>query len=86
MNAWKDIWVTFDGIMATDVESIPLASHLAHRLHLPMIYLRNAPKKHGTKKRFEGEINVDRYLIVGDWEKGVAFCERKSLTAVRLSQ
>ena len=85
-HAWESPWVPFDGIMATGTRDIPLAAHLADRLHLPMIYLRDAPKKHGTKKRYEGEINVKRYLIIGDYEKGVIFCLKNELTPVRLAQ
>ncbi len=56
-----------DFLAGTATAGIPWASFLADRLKLPMVFVRNAPKGHGTKKQIEGRMpEGSKVLIIED--------------------
>jgi len=59
--------IDFDVIAGTATAGIPWASFLAHKLKVPMVYVRTKAKKHGAKKQVEGKVNKNlKILIVED--------------------
>lgn len=48
----------FDVIAGTATAGIPWASFIAEKKHLPMCYVRSAPKLHGKEQQVEG-VNVE---------------------------
>lgn len=50
-----------DVIAGTSTAGIPHATSLANKMHLPMIYIRDAPKDHGLQNQIEG-LDADKDL------------------------
>lgn len=56
-----------DAVSGTATAGIPLASWIADRLHMPMVYVRDNSKKHGLKTKIEGKTHKgSRMLVVED--------------------
>jgi orotate phosphoribosyltransferase len=56
-----------DCLAGTATAGIPWAAFLAEELDLPMVFVRGAAKKHGTKKQIEGRLAPgSKVLIVED--------------------
>ncbi|HEX6593874.1 MAG TPA: orotate phosphoribosyltransferase [Bacillota bacterium] len=53
-----------DVIAGCATAGIPHAAWLAHRLNLPMVYVRSKPKGHGKGNQIEGDVNKGQNVIV----------------------
>ena len=63
----SDLREKIDIVASTGTSSIFLASLLAERLELPMVYVRSGRKAHGKRKEIEGVFREnDRVLLVSD--------------------
>ena len=56
-----------DVIAGTATAGIPHAAWLAHRMRLPLVYVRSKPKAHGRGNQVEGRLHAgDRVVLVED--------------------
>ena len=63
----KESAVDLAVIAGTATAGIPHAAWIAHRMNLPMIYIRGESKAHGKKNTIEGILNKgDRTVIIED--------------------
>lgn len=51
-----ELGLEFDYLGGTATAGIPWAAFLAEKMQVPMVYVRSAPKTHGTSKQVEGDI------------------------------
>ncbi len=59
--------VKFDRIAGVPTAGLSFATLLSHRLSVPLLYVRKAPKQYGHKQRVEGLLNKeDRILVIDD--------------------
>jgi orotate phosphoribosyltransferase len=58
---------SFDAICGIPTSGLTYATAVAHRLNMPLVYVRNDQKLHGTGKTLEGLLKPgDRVLIIDD--------------------
>ena len=56
-----------DVIVGTGSQGISFATYVSSKLNIPMIYVRNASKKHGRKNQIEGFLEENkRVLLIND--------------------
>lgn len=53
-------------LVGVPTAGVPLASLIAYKLKLPMVYVRKKAKEHGTGKRIEGVIKPGQKIIIID--------------------
>ncbi|PIQ98187.1 MAG: orotate phosphoribosyltransferase [Nitrospinae bacterium CG11_big_fil_rev_8_21_14_0_20_56_8] len=56
--------LTVDVVAGTATAGIPHATGLANALNLPLIYVRPAPKSHGTNNQIEGVLHPGQTVVV----------------------
>ncbi|MGQ4832664.1 MAG: orotate phosphoribosyltransferase [Candidatus Asgardarchaeia archaeon] len=56
----------FDKIVGVPTAGIPIASVVAYKLKIPLIYLRKEEKKHGLRKSIEGVYNKNDVVVIID--------------------
>ncbi len=54
------------GICGVAVGGLPLATAVSMILSRPLIYVRKEKKEHGTMSKLEGEVNMERYVVIDD--------------------
>lgn len=60
----KEHTLVFDRIASVPLGSVPFASIVASKMELPSVMVRDKPKTYGSKRMFEGVINVDDNVLL----------------------
>lgn len=60
----KSLHVPPDVIAGTATAAIGWAALVADRLGLPFVYVRAKAKEHGAKKRIEGDLKLEKHVVV----------------------
>jgi len=60
----KNKKIEADVVAGTATAGIPAATTLADLIKTPLIYVRNAPKKHGMQNQIEGVLHKGQHVIV----------------------
>ena len=59
--------VVFDQVAGLATAGIPHAAIVSERLHVPMIYVRSAPKGHGKQNQIEGDfVSGEKIILIED--------------------